>query len=85
MQKGKNFILQIKNIIYSEAFQRIHCVEFHANKKTPFYDSIFYKLVKKSLGIECELIDMHPQSKLFLKQGINTGFKEFKHPNSLSR
>lgn len=30
-------------------------------------------------------IDMYPQSKLFLKQGINTGFQEFKHPNSLSR
>lgn len=33
--------------------------QFHANKKTPFYDSIFYdfKVVKKNLGIYCELMD----------------------------
>ncbi len=41
-QKGKNLILQIKNIIYSKTFQKIHCVEFYTNKKTSFFDSIFY-------------------------------------------
>jgi len=42
MQKGKDLILQIKNAIYSKTFQKIHCVEFYTNKKTSFFDSIFY-------------------------------------------
>ncbi|MDE5057426.1 IS4 family transposase, partial [Wolbachia endosymbiont of Drosophila bocki] len=52
MQKGKNFILQIKNIIYSKAFQRIHCVgknSFTRTRKLPFSTvfSMILKLVKK--------------------------------------
>ncbi len=58
MQKGKNLILQIKNIIYSKAFQRIHCIgknSFTRTRKLPFSTvfSMILKLVKKSLGIEC--------------------------------
>ncbi len=61
-QKGKNLILQIKNIIYSKAFQRIHCVgknSFTRTRKLPFSTvfSMILKLVKKSLGIECELME----------------------------
>ncbi len=68
MQKGKSLILQIKNIIYSKTFQRIHCVEknsFTRTRKLPFPTvfSMILKLIKKSLGIECELMD--PLSSTF--------------------
>ncbi len=64
MQKGKNLILQIKNIIYSKAFQRIHCIgknSFTRTRKLPFSTvfSMILKLVKKSLGIECVRQEKH--------------------------
>lgn len=89
MQKGKNLILQIKNIIYSKAFQRIHCVgknSFTRTRKLPFTTvfSMILKLVKKSLGIECELMDpltckVPPSKQAFSKARYkicHTGFKE---------
>lgn len=91
MQKGKNLILQIKNIIYSKTFQKIHCVEFYTNKKTSFSTvfSMILKLVKKSLGIECELMEpltctLKASFSKARYKICHTGFQEFKHPNSLS-
>ncbi len=58
MQKGKNLILQIKNIIYSKTFQKIHCVEFYTNKKTSFFDSIFYDFKVRCMVPECDGVDL---------------------------
>lgn len=78
---GKNFVSNVKNKVYAQVFQQRHSRgknTFIRNRKLsfPIVFSTILQLVKRSLGIECELMEpltskIPPSSKLFLKQGTN--------------
>jgi Transposase DDE domain len=87
--QGRDFILQIKEKIYTQAFQALHRIgkkSFTRDRKLPFpvIFSMILKLVKKSLGIECELMEwlesqIAPSKQAFSKARYkirHTGFIE---------
>lgn len=60
--QGRALVSEFKDKIYDKAFQSVHRVSkssFTREKKLPFpvVFSMILKLVKKSLGIECELME----------------------------
>jgi len=62
MFKGREFILQLRAKIYSQSFQAIHRTgvnSFVRKRKLtfPVVFSTILKLVKRSLSIECELLE----------------------------
>ena len=87
--QGREVTSQIKDKIYSILFQKAHSVgknSFTRKRKLPFpiVFSMILKLVKKSLGIECELMEpietkIPPSKQAFSKARYKiryTGFKE---------
>lgn len=86
---GRDVISQFKDKIYSKSFHMIHRIgknSFTRERKLPFpvVFSMILKLVKKSLGIECELMEpletkIPPSKQAFSKARYKiryTGFKE---------
>ena len=89
MNQGRELVLQFKERIYSEIFQQMHRIgenSFTRERKLtfPIVFSTILKLVKKSLGIECELMEplvvkIPPSKQAFSKARYkicHTGFKE---------
>jgi hypothetical protein len=89
MSKGRAFIVQLKTKIYSKSFQSIHrigskCFMRQRKLTFPIVFSMLLKLVKKSLSIECELMEpseknIPPSKQAFSKARYkisHTGFQE---------
>ncbi|CAH2559787.1 IS4 family transposase [Cardinium endosymbiont of Oedothorax gibbosus] len=89
VEKGKNIILRIKDTIHLRKFPVKHCLaknSFTRRRKLtfPVVFSMILRLVKKSLGIECELMEpstfkIPPSKQAFSKARYkiaHTGFKE---------
>lgn len=89
MCQGKNLILQFRERIHSTIFQNNHRIghnSFTRQRKLTFPTvfSMILKLVKRSLGIECELLEpleskVPPSKQAFSKARYkicHTGFKE---------
>lgn len=89
MNKAKNFFFQLRRKIYSNIFQNFHKIgqnSFTRERKLtfPMVFSVILKLVSKSLGIECELLELNPSNIAPSKQAFSkarykiahTGFKE---------
>lgn len=86
---GKNFVSGVKNKVYSDMFEKTHSKgknSFTRKRKLtfPIVFSTVLNLVKKSLGIECELMEplaskVPPSKQAFSKARYkfsHTGFKE---------
>lgn len=89
MLNGNDFLEQAKNKIYSKVFQYDHRIgknSFTRERKLTFPTvfSMILKLVTKSLGIECELLEPDPSRMAPSKQAFSkarykiahTGFQE---------
>lgn len=89
MLLGKALVLQLKDTVHSKTFQKTHKIgenSFIRERKLTFPTvfSMILKLVKKSLSIECELMEpqaskIPPSKQAFSKARYkirHTGFKE---------
>ena len=87
--QGQNFVRTLKNKIYSKIFQKRHIIgdnSFTRTRKLPFpvVFTMTLKMIKKSLGIECELLEscealIAPSKQAFSKARYkirHTGFQE---------
>lgn len=87
--QGSALLSEYEQKIYLKTFQKIHTIgenSFTRNRKLPFpvVFSMILKLVKKSLGIECELLESNPNKIPPSKQAFSqarykiryTGFQE---------